>query len=94
VAGTEELWILGVPVDKDSGQRVDLTRLATPEMTRAYAGASDAMALWLEDRLTTEDGAAMRGFSLKPAALTMIRQIVRLNPGVGVTPFEIERTLQ
>jgi hypothetical protein len=57
-----------VPVDKDSGQRVDLTRLATPEMTRAYAGASDAMALWLEDRLTTPKTANARGFTLKPAA--------------------------
>ncbi len=81
-AGVEELWVLAVPVDKDSGQRVDLTRLAAPEMSRAYAGASGEMVMWLEDRMSpAEDGAANRGFSLKPAELTMLRQIVRLNPG-------------
>lgn len=80
-AGTEELWVLAVPVDKDSGQRVDLTRLASPQMTRAFAGVSDAMAYWIEDRMETEDGTAQRGFALKPAELTMIRQVVRLNPG-------------
>lgn len=80
VAGLEEIWVLAVPVDPDA-PRVDLTRLATPQMTRAFAGASDEMALWLEGRMGDPDEAAMRGFSVKPAPLTMLRQIVRLKPG-------------
>ncbi len=79
-AGLEEIWVLAVPVDPDA-PRVDLTRLATPEMTRAYAGVSDPMALWLESRM---DGDTIsRGFTLKPAPLSMIRQLVRLKPGVA-----------
>lgn len=78
VAGLEEIWVLAVPVDPDA-PRVDLTRLATPEMTRAFAGASDEMTLWLEGRMDPE--AASRGFTLKPAPLTMIRQPVRLTSG-------------
>ncbi len=75
-AGVEEIWVLAVPVDPDA-PRVDLTKLASPETTRATGG--DAMTLWLEGRL--EDGTASRGFTLKPAPLTMIRQLVRLSPG-------------
>ena len=78
VAGLEEIWVLSVPVDPD-GPRVDLTRLATPDMTRAYAGASDEMTLWLEGRMDPEAGS--RGFTLKPAPLSMIRQLVRLTSG-------------
>ena len=78
--GLEEIWVLAVPMDDDTGLRVDLTRLASPGMTRDFAGASDPMALWLEGRMT-DDGAATRGFSTKPAALTMIRQVVRLESG-------------
>ena len=77
-AGLEEIWVLSVPVDPD-GPRVDLTRLATPDMTRAYAGASDEMTLWLEGRMDPEAGS--RGFTLKPAPLSMIRQLVRLTSG-------------
>ncbi len=80
VAGLEEIWVLAVPVDPDA-PRVDLTRLATPQMTRAFAGASDEMALWLEGRMDDQDEAAMRGFSVKPAPLMMLRQVVRLKPG-------------
>ncbi|MBL9048702.1 MAG: caspase family protein [Tabrizicola sp.] len=76
-AGLEEIWVLAVPVDPDA-PRVDLTRLATPTMTRAFGGASDPMSLWLESRM--EPDAATRGFTLKPAPLSMIRQVVRLNP--------------
>jgi hypothetical protein len=77
-AGLEEIWVLAVPVDPD-GPRVDLTRLAAPDMTRAYAGASDEMTLWLEGRM--DPGATSRGFTLKPAPLSMIRQLVRLTSG-------------
>lgn len=80
-AGHEELWVLAVPAG-DSPVRVDLTRLATPGGTRAMHGMPDPMTLWLESRMTDENEAETnRGFSLKPAALTMIRQVVRLNPG-------------
>ncbi len=78
-AGLEEIWVLAVPADPDA-PRVDLTRLATFEMTRD-AGGADPMTLWLESRLS-EDGAATRGFTLKPAPLMMIRQLVRLTPGM------------
>ena len=77
--GLEEIWVLAVPVDPDA-PRVDLTRLASPQMTRAYAGSSSAMALWLESRMT-DDETAPRGFTLKPAPLSMLRQVVRLTLG-------------
>lgn len=77
-AGLEEIWVLAVPVDPD-GARVDLTRLAAPEMTRAYAGGSDEMTLWLQGRMDPDT--ASRGFTLKPAPLSMIRQLVRLTSG-------------
>ena len=76
-AGLEEIWVLAVPADPDT-PRVDLTRLATPETARDLGGA-DPMTQWLESRLP-KDGGTTRGFSLKPAALTMIRQMVRLTP--------------
>lgn len=78
-SGIEEIWVLAVPVDPD-GSRVDLTRLATPAMTRAFPSLSDEMTLWLEGRMDPE--ATSRGFTLKPAPLTMIRQAVRLNPNL------------
>ncbi len=78
VAGVEEIWVLAVPVDPDA-PRVDLTRLATPEMTRAFAGGSDEMTLWLQGRMDPDT--ASRGFTLKPAPLSMIRQLVRLTSG-------------
>ena len=84
-AGLEEIWALAVPVDPD-GPRVDLTRLAPLQGTRAYAGASDPMTLWLESRM--EPDAQSRGFTLKPAPLTMLRQILRLTPGPSPTPME------
>lgn len=76
-AGLEEIWVLAVP-ESNNGQRVDLTRLATAETTRSYAGAPDEMTTWLDSRMMDPDDAAMRGFSLKPAPLAMIRQVVRL----------------
>jgi metacaspase-1 len=79
--GLEEIWVLAVPEEQD-GPRVDLTRLASPEMTRAFAGASSPMAMWLEGRMIDPEEAASRGFSVKPAPLAMIRQVVRLQPGV------------
>jgi metacaspase-1 len=79
-AGLEEIWVLAVPVDPNA-PRVDLTRLASPQMTRDFAGASDAMTLWLEGRMGDPDEAKMRGFTIKPAPLTMLRQVVRLKPG-------------
>ena len=79
-AGLEEIWVLAVPADPDA-PRVDLTRLATPQMTRALAGASDPMTRWLETRMDPD--ATARGLDLKPAPLTMIRQVVRLKPGTA-----------
>ncbi len=78
-AGLEEIWVLAVP-ESESGARVDLTRLASPGMTRDFAGASDGMTMWLEGRMIDAQEAALRGFSLKPAPLAMIRQVVRLTP--------------
>lgn len=78
VAGLEEIWVLAVPADPDA-PRVDLTRLATAETLR---GGADPMTVWLEGRLDDPDQVRARGFTLKPAPLTMIRQVVRLKPGM------------
>lgn len=71
----EEVFILGVPVDPDA-LRVDLTRLAEPSMSRAFAGATGAAVMWFENRM---DPAATRGFGAKPA-LALVRQMVRVRP--------------
>ncbi len=85
-AGLEEIWTLAVPATPDA-PRVDLTRLAPLQGTRATAGASDPMALWLESRMAPD--ATSRGFTLKPAPLTMLRQLVRLTPGDSIpAPME------
>jgi hypothetical protein len=76
--GLEEIWVLAVPEDK-SGARVDLTRLARAETMRGQ-GASDPMTDWLDQRMMAADAGKTRNFSTKPAALTMIRQVVRLKP--------------
>lgn len=86
VAGLEEIWVLAVPVDPDA-PRVDLTRLATPGTTRDLAPPSD-MALWLEDRLDPDSRS--RGFTLKPAPLALIRQVVRLTPGDATPGIAME----
>lgn len=80
--GLEELWVLAVPAEAARGARVDLTRLVEPARERDAAGG---MLGWLADRLDAPhdddgDSARARGFTLKPAALAMIRQTVRLNP--------------
>lgn len=75
-AGLEEIWALAVPALPDA-PRVDLTRLASTETTRA--APADPMTAWLEARLDPD--ATTRGFTLKPAPLTMLRQLVRLTPG-------------
>lgn len=83
-AGLEEIWVLAVPADPDA-PRVDLTRLARPETTRGAttrAAGADAMVLWLEGRLDPE--ARSRGFTLKPAPLVMLRQLVRLTPTIAM----------
>lgn len=85
-AGLEEIWVLAVPVDPDA-PRVDLTRLATPGTTRDLAGGSD-MALWLEDRLDPDSRS--RGLTLKPAPLSLIRQMVRLTPGDATPGIAME----
>ena len=77
LAGLEEIWVLAVPVDPDA-PRVDLTRLTDTETSRAVPGS--AMASWLEDRLLDPKETRTRGYSLKPAPLTMLRQVVRLQP--------------
>ncbi len=82
VAGLSEIWILAVPADKEIGTRVDLTRLASPDRTRDLGQGTNDMVLWLDGRMASEDdGERSRSFSLKPAALTMIRQAVKLKPG-------------
>ena len=78
VAGLEEIWVLAVPETK-TGARVDLTRLAQAEVMRGQ-GASDPMTDWLDQRMRGAEGGTTRNFSTKPAALTMIRQVVRLKP--------------
>jgi hypothetical protein len=72
--GLEEIWVLAVPVDPDA-PRVDLTGLASPATLRDLAQPSD-MATWIGGRLDPDS--RTRGFSLKPAPLTMLRQMVRL----------------
>lgn len=88
-AGLEEIWVLAVPED-EGGARVDLTHLATPERMRAFAGRASAMELWLEGRLLDPDETASRGFSVKPAPLAMIRQVVRLTDGADAPAFARE----
>jgi len=83
-AGLEEIWALAVPAASDA-PRVDLTRLATTETTRA--APADPMTVWLESRM--EPDAQSRGFTPKPAPLTMLRQILRLTPG-DTTPAPME----
>jgi hypothetical protein len=73
----EELLVLAVPASEDAA-RVDLTRLAAPEMTRAFAGAASPVEGWIEDRIQPPEGETTRGFSLRPQALMMIRQVVRV----------------
>jgi hypothetical protein len=85
--GLEEIWVLAVPVDPDA-PRVDLTRLATPGMTRAVAGSSSDLAIWLEGRMDPDSRS--RGFSLKPAPLTLLRQMVRLTNGTGSPAIALE----
>jgi hypothetical protein len=75
-AGLEEIWTLAVPASPDA-PRVDLTRLASTETTRATP--ADPMTAWLESRLDPD--ATNRGFTAKPASLTMVRHLVRLTPG-------------
>ncbi|MFE3838083.1 caspase family protein [Pseudogemmobacter sonorensis] len=80
-AGLEEIWVLAVPLSAEKGLRVDLTRLATPGEMRGGASGEDPLSIWLEGRLYEDEDTALRGFSMKPADLTMLRQIVRLGPG-------------
>lgn len=80
-AGLEEIWVLAVPMDDYSGLRVDLTRLATPDTMRGSEGPADGIVGWFEAQLADTDEERNRGFSTKPAALAMIRQVVRLKPG-------------
>lgn len=72
-AGFDEIMVLAVPVEDDS-PRIDLTSLATPERMRGSTGP----AAWFADSLNQPE--TTRGFSAKPAALTMVRQPVRLLP--------------
>ncbi|MBA3908396.1 MAG: hypothetical protein C0524_00630 [Rhodobacter sp.] len=44
------------------------------------------MTLWLDSRLS-DDAIATRGFALKPAPLTMIRQLLRLSPRTDDSAF-------
>ncbi|VDC25232.1 caspase family protein [Pseudogemmobacter humi] len=85
-AGTEEIWVLAVPMADARAPRADLTTLASPGVNRNLpGGAENPVTLWLDAQITPPDAdtADLRGFSLKPADLTMIRRIVRLNPGAA-----------
>ncbi|HLQ18514.1 MAG TPA: hypothetical protein VK146_05995, partial [Tabrizicola sp.] len=73
--GLEEIWTLAVPATPDA-PRTDLTRLVPADTTRATP--ADPMTAWLASRLDPD--ATTRGFTLKPAPLTMLRQPVRLTP--------------
>lgn len=73
--GLEEIWTLAVPATPDA-PRTDLTRLASLDATRATP--DDLMTAWLASRLDPD--ATTRGFSVKPAPLTMLRQIIRIAP--------------
>jgi hypothetical protein len=88
VAGLEEIWVLAVPADPDA-PRVDLTRLASPEQTRDLGLGSDPMTDWLDAQLG-DDETVQRGFSLKPAPLTLLRQVVRLKPGTDEPAIAVE----
>jgi hypothetical protein len=68
---------------------VDLTRLASPEQTRDLGLGSDPMTDWLDAQLG-DDETAQRGFSLKPAPLTLLRQVVRLKPGTDEPAIAVE----
>lgn len=68
VAAVEDLLVLAVPV-KPGDARIDLTGLAEPGPARAGN--------WFSAQL---NGDATRGFSTKPPALTMLRQLVRVLP--------------
>lgn len=80
-AGQEEIWVLAVPADGGGAARTDLTRLAEPAASRDTGGAGP-MLDWLEARLGGDGESLDRGFSLKPAALAMIRRTVRLKPPI------------
>ena len=71
----EELLLVAVPVS-ETGERVDLTRLATPDMGRAYPTLQGAVEGWFEDRVRGDE--TNRGFSARPAAVMMLRQPVRV----------------
>jgi hypothetical protein len=88
VAGLEEIWVLAVPADPDA-PRVDLTRLASPERTRDVSAGTDPMTDWLDAQLGDEE-TALRGFTLKPAPLTLLRQVVRLKPGTDESAIAVE----
>jgi hypothetical protein len=79
-AGLEELMLLAVPVEPEA-ERVDLTRLAT---AGRFRGLGDPATEWFAARLEAEPGAT-RGFSLRPAPLNMVRQLIRLAPQDGET---------
>lgn len=77
-AAMEEIFVLAVPVVPGAA-RVDLTRLAAPAALRGAMGGAG----WFADRLEAgAASAATRGFTGQPAALHMVRQLVR----VGTAP--------
>lgn len=72
-AGMEEIMVLAVPVQAGAA-RVDLTGLASPSQMRASSGP----AAWFAGQLAPDT--KTRGFSTRPAALTLLRQPIRLLP--------------
>lgn len=76
----EELLVVAVPVAED-GARVDLTRLAEPQMNRGFAGAASAVEGWFEDRVEPPDDMVSRGFTARPPAVMITRQVVRVTGG-------------
>lgn len=80
----EDLMVLAVPADPE-GDRVDLTRLATPAMARAYASAASGVELWFET-MAAGDGRQNRGFALRPPALHLLRQPIRIQAAPAPGP--------
>lgn len=75
----EELWIIAVPAEEDSGQTSDLTLLATPQMTRAFPFRAPDAAAWFTAQMDDPANAERtRGFSLRPPPYTLIRKTLRV----------------
>ena len=73
-AAIDQIFVLAVPAEPGVA-RVDLTRLAEPDTPRGTDTAG-----WFAATLEPDPNTASRGFSSKPAALFLLRQMVRVVP--------------